>query len=173
MSFYITAGSSRHRRIAEEIQKHGIAQNEVIIFTYKELDDATNGFSDEQIIGEGGFGVVYKGCIESIDQVSFLTELSFLFFFSCFDFLQVCSFVVSRLAFFQVVAVKQLDRQREQGTREFISEVLMLSLLKHPNLVNLIGYCVDDNHRILTYEYMSNGSLEDHLLGKKAHKISY
>lgn len=69
--------------------------------------------------------------------------------------------------------MKQLDRQREQGTREFISEVLMLSLLKHPNLVNLIGYCVDDNHRILTYEYMSNGSLEDHLLGKKAHKISY
>lgn len=41
----------------------------------------------------------------------------------------------------------------------------MLSLLHHPNLVNLVGYCTDAEHRILVYEYMANGSLEDHLLG--------
>jgi len=43
-------------------------------------------------------------------------------------------------------------------------EVLILSLLHHPNLVNLVGYCSDGNQRILVYEYMPNGSLEDHLL---------
>lgn len=60
--------------------------------------------------------------------------------------------------------MKQLDRNGLQGSREFFSEVLMLSLVQHPNLVNLIGYCADGDQRILVYEYMPNGSL-DHLLG--------
>lgn len=42
----------------------------------------------------------------------------------------------------------------------------MLSLLHHPNLVNLIGYCADGDQRLLVYEYMPLGSLEDHLHGK-------
>lgn len=67
---------------------------------------------------------------------------------------------------YQVVAVKQLDRNGFQGNREFLVEVLMLSLLHHPNLVNLVGYCADGDQRVLVYEYMPNGSLEDHLLGK-------
>lgn len=67
---------------------------------------------------------------------------------------------------FQVVAVKQLDRKGKQGTREFVSEVLMLSLLKHPNLVKLVGYCVEEDQRILSYEFLPNGCLEHHLLGK-------
>ena len=41
----------------------------------------------------------------------------------------------------------------------------MLSLLHHTNLVNLVGYCADGDQRILVYEYMPNGSLDDHLLG--------
>ncbi|KAL2547235.1 Serine/threonine-protein kinase PBS1 [Forsythia ovata] len=64
----------------------------------------------------------------------------------------------------QVVAVKQLDRNGLQGNREFLVEVLMLSLLHHPNLMNLIGYCADGDQRLLVYEFMPLGSLEDHLL---------
>ncbi|KAF2292633.1 hypothetical protein GH714_026140 [Hevea brasiliensis] len=64
----------------------------------------------------------------------------------------------------QVVAVKQLDRNGLQGNREFLVEVLMLSLLHHQNLINLIGYCTDGDQRLLVYEYMASGSLEDHLL---------
>lgn len=66
----------------------------------------------------------------------------------------------------QVVAVKQLDRNGLQGNREFLVEVLMLSLLHHPNLMNLIGYCADGDQRLLVYEFMPLGSLEDHLHGK-------
>jgi serine/threonine protein kinase len=62
--------------------------------------------------------------------------------------------------------VKQLDRHGPQGNREFLAEVLTLSLVHHPNLVNLIGYCADGRQRILVYEFMPNGSLEDHLFGK-------
>jgi serine/threonine protein kinase len=70
--------------------------------------------------------------------------------------------------FIQVVAVKQLDRNGLQGNREFLVEVLMLSLLHHQNLVNLVGYCADGDQRLLVYEYMPKGSLEDHLLGTLA-----
>ncbi|KAL3617747.1 putative serine/threonine-protein kinase pbl21 [Castilleja foliolosa] len=70
-----------------------------------------------------------------------------------------------------IVAVKQLDLEGHQGNQEFIIEVLMLSLLHHPNLVNLIGYCTDGDQRLLVYEFMSMGSLENHLFdvepGKK------
>lgn len=67
--------------------------------------------------------------------------------------------------YLQVVAVKQLDRNGLQGNREFLVEVLMLSLLHHQNLVNLIGYCADGDQRLLVYEFMPLGSLEDHLHG--------
>lgn len=66
----------------------------------------------------------------------------------------------------QIVAIKQLNLEGLQGNQEFIVEVLMLSLLHHGNLVNLIGYCTDGDQRLLVYEYMSQGSLENHLFGK-------
>ncbi|ERN18850.1 probable serine/threonine-protein kinase PBL26 isoform X2 [Amborella trichopoda] len=100
-------------------------------FTFRELAAATKNFRAECLLGEGGFGRVYKGRLENNSQL---------------------------------VAVKQLDRNGLQGNREFLVEVLMLSLLHHPNLVNLIGYCADGDQRLLVYEFMSLGSLEDHLL---------
>ncbi|KAI9123324.1 hypothetical protein K1719_006213 [Acacia pycnantha] len=99
-------------------------------FTFRELAAATRNFRPECLLGEGGFGRVYKGHLESTGQV---------------------------------VAVKQLDRNGLQGNREFLVEVLMLSLLHHPNLVSLIGYCADGDQRLLVYEFMPLGSLEDHL----------
>ncbi|KAA8530027.1 hypothetical protein F0562_034561 [Nyssa sinensis] len=99
-------------------------------FTFRELAAATKNFRPESFLGEGGFGRVYKGQLDSSGQV---------------------------------VAVKQLDRNGLQGNREFLVEVLMLSLLHHPNLVNLIGYCADGDQRLLVYEFMPMGSLEDHL----------
>ncbi|MFS8020412.1 putative protein kinase RLK-Pelle-RLCK-VIIa-1 family [Helianthus anomalus] len=99
-------------------------------FTFRELAAATNNFRPDCFLGEGGFGCVYRGRLQSSGQV---------------------------------VAVKQLDRNGLQGNREFLVEVLMLSLLHHPNLVNLIGYCADGDQRLLVYEFMALGSLEDHL----------
>ncbi|CAJ2672357.1 unnamed protein product [Trifolium pratense] len=63
----------------------------------------------------------------------------------------------------QVVAVKRLDTTGVQGEKEFLVEVLMLSLLHHPNLVSMIGYCAEGDQRLLVYEYMPMGSLESHL----------
>ncbi|KAH1109033.1 hypothetical protein J1N35_012801 [Gossypium stocksii] len=63
----------------------------------------------------------------------------------------------------EVVAIKQLDQDSLQGSREFAAEVLTLSTAEHPNLVKLIGFCAEDEQRLLLYEYMPLGSLENHL----------
>ncbi|CDP04243.1 unnamed protein product [Coffea canephora] len=98
-------------------------------FTFRELAMATKNFRQECLLGEGGFGKVYKATLQSGE----------------------------------VVAVKRLDRNGTQGNKEFLVEVLMLTLLKHPNLVSLIGYCADGEQRLLVYEYLPTGSLESHL----------
>ncbi|KAJ4753965.1 Protein kinase superfamily protein [Rhynchospora pubera] len=116
--------------IKKEIYQTGSEHIAAQTFTFRELASATRNFRADFLLGEGGFGRVYKGRLESINQV---------------------------------VAIKQLDRNGLQGNREFLVEVLMLSLLHHQNLVNLIGYCADGDQRLLVYEYMPLGSLEDHL----------
>lgn len=70
-----------------------------------------------------------------------------------------------RVFFTQTVAVKQLNLEGKQGNGEFLVEVMMLSHLCHPRLVNLVGYCSEGDQRLLVYEYLSAGSLENHLLG--------
>ncbi|GFQ01087.1 probable leucine-rich repeat receptor-like serine/threonine-protein kinase at5g15730 [Phtheirospermum japonicum] len=60
-----------------------------------------------------------------------------------------------------VFAVKVLASNSKQGEKEFHTEVSLLARLHHRNLVNLVGYCVDKGERMLVYEYMSNGSLEN------------
>ncbi|MED6182540.1 putative serine/threonine-protein kinase pbl5, variant 2 [Stylosanthes scabra] len=99
-------------------------------FTFDELAAATGNFRPDCFLGEGGFGKVYKGHLDRINQV---------------------------------VAIKQLDPHGLQGTREFVIEVLTLSMVDHPNLVKSIGYCAEGDQRLLVYEYMPLGSLENHL----------
>ncbi|KAJ0007008.1 hypothetical protein Pint_29157 [Pistacia integerrima] len=106
------------------------------IFTHKELEVMTNSFSKSEFLGEGGFGQVYKGFIDDNLRPGLKA---------------------------QPVAVKVLDLNGSQGHREWLAEVIFLGQLKHPHLVNLIGYCCEDDHRLLVYEYMPLGNLEDKL----------
>ncbi|KAJ0794538.1 putative protein kinase RLK-Pelle-CrRLK1L-1 family [Helianthus annuus] len=62
-----------------------------------------------------------------------------------------------------VVAIKRLDSLSDQGATEFWAEVELLSKLRHCNLVPLIGYCNYEKEMILVYEYVPNGTLDDHL----------
>ncbi|CAN7116228.1 unnamed protein product [Brassica rapa subsp. narinosa] len=108
-----------------------VSGKKAMTFAFEELSVSTGNFRSDCLLGEGGFGKVYKGLIERINQ--------------------------------QVVAIKQLDRNGAQGIREFVVEVMTLSLADHPNLVKLIGFCAQGVQRLLVYEYMPLGSLEDHL----------
>lgn len=66
------------------------------------------------------------------------------------------------------IAVKQLSAKSKQGSREFVNEVGVISALQHPNLVKLLGCCIDENQLLLVYEYMENNSLAHALFGKPA-----
>ncbi|XP_041022994.1 cold-responsive protein kinase 1 isoform X2 [Juglans microcarpa x Juglans regia] len=70
------------------------------------------------------------------------------------------------------VAIKSLSTESKQGTHEFLTEINMISNIRHPHLVELIGCCVEDNHRILVYEYLENNSLASALLGSKSKHIA-
>ncbi|KAI5662312.1 hypothetical protein M9H77_21635 [Catharanthus roseus] len=71
----------------------------------------------------------------------------------------------------QKVAVKQLSSQSEQGSREFVAEIGIISGLQHPNLVKLYGCCIEANQLILVYEYMENNSLAHALFGPEEHQL--
>ncbi|CAH8259079.1 unnamed protein product [Arabidopsis lyrata] len=119
------------RRRTEETEETEQSEGTSLkIFTFRELATATKNFRQECLLGEGGFGRVYKGTLKSTGQV---------------------------------VAVKQLDKHGLHGNKEFQAEVLSLGQLDHPNLVKLIGYCADGDQRLLVYDYISGGSLQDHL----------
>ncbi|CAL5355866.1 unnamed protein product [Camellia sinensis] len=63
------------------------------------------------------------------------------------------------------VAVKKLDKTTQEGEREFKAEVSAIGKTHHKNLVQLFGYCQEGPHRLLVYEFMSNGSLANFLFG--------
>ncbi|XP_022747612.1 probable serine/threonine-protein kinase PBL19 [Durio zibethinus] len=108
-------------------------------FTVAELKSATKNFSRSVMLGEGGFGCVYLGIIKSPDDSSQKIE----------------------------VGVKQLGKRGMQGHKEWVTEVNVLGVVEHPNLVKLVGYCAEDDERgiqrLLVYEYMPNRSVENHL----------
>ncbi|KAG6701036.1 hypothetical protein I3842_08G143900 [Carya illinoinensis] len=65
------------------------------------------------------------------------------------------------------IAVKRVSKGSKQGRKEYISEVKIISRLRHRNLVQLIGWCHAQGEFLLVYEYMPNGSLDTHLFGGK------
>lgn len=159
----------------------GESRAAAISFSFRELAWATRGFKEVNLIGEGGFGRVYKGRL-STGQACIVpcsccvtNSINTLFYFFSVMFITLtglcCVVLCCLFSILQVVAVKQLNHDGHQGFQEFVTEVLMLSLLHHSNLVNLIGYCTDGDQRLLVYEYMPMGSLEHHLFGN--HKTLY
>lgn len=132
--------------IIEDSRKNAGLYTHVIAFTLYELETITKSFRSDYILGEGGFGTVYKGYINENVRVG-LKSLP--------------------------VAVKVLNKEGLQGHKEWLTEVNFLGQLRHPNLVKLIGYCCEDDHRLLVYEFMFRGSLENHLFRKAAVPLSW
>lgn len=66
------------------------------------------------------------------------------------------------------IAVKKISSGSRQGKKEYITEVKIISRLRHRNLVQLIGWCHDQGQFLLAYEFMPNGSLDFHLFGKRS-----
>lgn len=101
-------------------------------FKFKEIKKATNNFSQRNILGEGGYGIVYKG----------------------------------RLPDGTIVAVKRLKNNvLDVGDDQFHTEVGVIALVVHRNLLHLTGFCTKNDKRLLVYPYMPNGTVASKLHG--------
>lgn len=109
------------------------------VFSFAELKTATRNFSRSLMLGEGGFGGVYRGVVRDAEDPDKKLD----------------------------IAVKQLSRRGLQGHKEWVTEVNVLGIVEHPNLVKLYGYCAEDDERgiqrLLIYEYLPKRSVQDHL----------
>ncbi|KAJ0254657.1 putative G-type lectin S-receptor-like serine/threonine-protein kinase [Hirschfeldia incana] len=99
------------------------------IFSFNSVALATGNFAEENKLGHGGFGTVYKGNFPGDREI----------------------------------AVKRLSGKSKQGLEEFKNEILLIAKLQHRNLVRLVGCCIENNEKMLLYEYMPNKSLDSFL----------
>ncbi|XP_017408618.2 LOW QUALITY PROTEIN: cysteine-rich receptor-like protein kinase 25 [Vigna angularis] len=113
------------KRILREQFGHESVALEPLQFKLSVIEAATNNFSQENKIGRGGFGEVYKGVLDG-----------------------------------RQIAVKRLSISSSQGENEFKNEVLSIAKLQHRNLVRFIGFCLEEQDKILIYEYVPNKSLD-------------
>ncbi|XP_075485391.1 putative serine/threonine-protein kinase-like protein CCR3 [Primulina tabacum] len=107
------------------------------VFLFSDLVSATNNFALENKIGEGSFGVVYKGKLHDGREVAIKRS-----------------------------ETGPKTKKFQEKESAFESEIAFLSRLHHKHLVRLVGYCNERDERLLVYEYMKNGALHDHLHGK-------
>ncbi|KAL7154926.1 hypothetical protein ABFS83_03G037100 [Erythranthe nasuta] len=111
---------------------------ESIQHDFSKIRAATNDFSDDNKLGQGGFGAVYRG----------------------------------KLVNGREIAVKRLSRGSCQGDIEFKNEVLLVAKLQHRNLVRLLGFSIEGIERLLVYEFVPNGSLDNFIFGDHQMKSS-
>ncbi|GJN08302.1 hypothetical protein PR202_ga26208 [Eleusine coracana subsp. coracana] len=134
-----TSGSSSSVPPTPRTETEILEASNVRKFSFSEMKASTRNFRPDCQLGEGGFGSVFKGWMD------------------------VRTLAPVKPGTGMIVAVKKLKLDSFQGHREWLAEVNYLGQLSHPNLVKLIGYCLEDEQRLLVYEYMPRGSLEHHL----------
>ncbi|KAK4430394.1 putative L-type lectin-domain containing receptor kinase S.5 [Sesamum alatum] len=99
-------------------------------FEFRALKKATNRFDERHKLGQGGFGVVYRGVLVKENME---------------------------------IAVKWFSRESIKGQDDFLAELTIINRLRHKHLVKLLGWCYKYGKLLLVYEYMPNGSLDQHL----------
>lgn len=115
--------------VPSELPKDPDLPSSVASFTVASLQQYTNSFGQENLIGIGMLGSVYR----------------------------------AELPDGRLLAVKKLDNASPmlQTDESFLDLVSSISRLQHPNVVNLVGYCVEHKQRLLVFEYFGNGTLND------------
>lgn len=101
----------------------------VPFYPYREIERATNGFSERQRLGTGAYGTVYAGKLHNDDWV----------------------------------AIKKIKNRDNDSIESVMNEIKLISSVSHPNLVRLLGCCIEKGEQILVYEFMPNGTLSQHL----------
>ncbi|KAF8772325.1 hypothetical protein HU200_005917 [Digitaria exilis] len=111
---------------------HRLEFGQIKRFSWRELQIATNNFSEQNVLGKGGFGKVYKGVLSGPDSIK--------------------------------IAVKRLlNVESRDGELAFLTEVELISIAVHKNILRLIGFCTTPTERLLVYPFMENLSVASRL----------
>ncbi|KAK4276625.1 hypothetical protein QN277_014753 [Acacia crassicarpa] len=119
---------STKRRLTEATSNYSVP-----IYTYKDIERATNNFSEKQRLGTGAYGTVYSGKLNNDEWV----------------------------------AIKRIKYRDTDSIEKVMNEIKLISSVSHPNLVRLLGCSLEYGEQILVYEFMPNGTLNQHLLREK------
>ncbi|EOX91257.1 Serine-threonine/tyrosine-protein kinase [Theobroma cacao] len=114
---------------AKRLLCEAAGNSSVPFYAYREIERATNCFSDKQRLGTGAYGTVYAGKLHNDDWV----------------------------------AIKRFRYRDPDSIDQVMNEIKLLSSVSHPNLVRLLGCCIEEGEPILVYEFMPNGTLSQHL----------
>lgn len=123
------ATSLRNRLSARRLISEAAGNSSVPLYPYKDIERATNSFSEKQRLGTGAYGTVYAGKLHNDE----------------------------------LVAIKKIRYRDHESIDQVMNEIKLLSSVSHPNLVRLLGCCIENSEQILVYEYMANGTLSQHL----------
>ncbi|KAH9544875.1 hypothetical protein CY35_12G018700 [Sphagnum magellanicum] len=140
-SWLLWRNKQNHRVLLHQAQEK-FAEFDVqpTIFSYSKLRAATKDFHPDMKLGQGSYGVVYKGIFPNKNEV----------------------------------VVKQLFNESQQSIDEFLNEIVLITRVKHRNLVKLKGCCITTSKkRLLVYEYVENNDLEQALFGKGKHMLNW
>ncbi|KAL2333377.1 hypothetical protein Fmac_014590 [Flemingia macrophylla] len=132
-------GSSSSMLLTPQTDDEILQSNILKRFTFNELKTATRSFRRDSMVGEGGFGYVFKGWIHEK------------------------TLAPTKPGTGMAIAVKRLKKESHLGYSEWLTEIKYMGQLCHPNLVKLIGHTVEHDHCILVHEWMAKGSLDNHL----------
>ena len=119
----------RKQVTVQRLLQEAAGNSSVPFYPYKEIERATDFFSDKNRLGTGAFGTVYAGNLHNDEWV----------------------------------AIKKIKYRDTNSVDQVMNEIKLLSSVSHPNLVRLLGCCIEEGEQILVYEYMPNGTLSQHL----------
>ncbi|KAK8650460.1 hypothetical protein V6N13_140099 [Hibiscus sabdariffa] len=130
-----TTHNSSSSRAATDKQENPIKIQQ---FDYCDLEAATQGFSDQRLLGKGSHGAVYKAVLRG-----------------------------------RRVAIKRPSLMNRETSQEADNEIEILSQIRSPGLVNLLGFSNDAKDRLLVVEFMSNGTLYDVLHSNSSRPLNW
>ncbi|CAN6447191.1 unnamed protein product [Victoria cruziana] len=124
---------------AKGLLSKAVGSFNVPFYPYREIDKATNSFSEKQRLGTGAYGTVYAGKFHNGEWV----------------------------------AIKKIRHRDADGIEQVMNEIKLLSSVSHPNLVRLLGCCIEQDEQILVYEFMPNGTLAQHLQRERGNGLPW